>query len=147
VVDLPDDAGTARVIAGEYGGRRGPALTFSPVDVWDLRLRQGRIARFELPEGRTLAFVILHGSVRINGSEVAREAQVVQLDRAGTTVSIEAETDASVLLLSGEPLNEPIAGYGPFVMNSEQEISEAIDDFNAGRFGRIPPENRGSRQA
>jgi redox-sensitive bicupin YhaK (pirin superfamily) len=138
-VALPDGAGSLRVIAGEYAGQRGPAKTFSPIDVWDIRLTQGKSARFSLTEGRTLALVVLHGTLQVNGSEIVREGQLVVLSRERTDVLLEANSDASLLLLSGEPLNEPIVGYGPFVMNSEIEISDAIDDFNAGRFGRIAP--------
>jgi redox-sensitive bicupin YhaK (pirin superfamily) len=136
-VELPDGAGRVRVIAGEYGGTRGPARTFTPIDVWDLRIAQGHTARFEAKAGDTLALVVLHGTVQINGSEVAREGQLVHFDRAGSGVEIEANSDASLLWLSGEPIDEPIVGYGPFVMNSEAEIRQAIDDFNSGRFGRI----------
>ncbi|TXH05972.1 MAG: pirin family protein [Nevskiaceae bacterium] len=138
-VELPQGAGSLRVIAGEYDGRRGPAHTFSPMDVWDLRLRPGRETRLSFAQGRTLALVVLHGTVQVNGAEIVREAQLVILDREAGEVSLEANGDALVLVLSGEPLDEPIVGYGPFVMNSETEISEAIDDFNSGRFGRIPP--------
>ncbi|MGH8516628.1 MAG: pirin family protein [Panacagrimonas sp.] len=136
VVDLEDGAGTLRVIAGQYGGARGPARTFSPMDVWDLRLAQGKATRLEVASGRTVALVVLRGTIQINGDQIAREAQWVHLDRDDTAVDIEANGDAMVLVLSGEPLNEPVVGYGPFVMNSQKEISEAIDDFNSGRFGR-----------
>ena len=138
-VALPDGAGRLRVIAGEYDGHRGPARTFTPMDVWDVRLVQGGAARFSLPEGRTLAIVVLKGTVLVNGTEVAREAQLVTLAREGRDVAIEANTDATVLLLSGEPIDEPIVGYGPFVMNTQEEISQAMADFNGGRFGRMSP--------
>ena len=137
-VALPDGAGTVRVIAGDYEGHAGPARTFSPIDVWDLRLKAGHGTRLSLPEGRTRALVVLHGAVRVNGSEIARDAQMVMLDRAGTGVLIDADADSTLLLLGGEPLNEPIAGHGPFVMNTTAEIHQAIDDFNRGRFGRMP---------
>jgi len=137
VVDLPDSAGTLRVIAGEYAGHGGPARTFSPVDVWDLRLRQGSTTRLRLPEGRTAALVVLHGAVEVNGSELVREAQLVVLDRVGTELAIAAKSDATVLLLSGQPLDEPIVGYGPFVMNSQAQIAQAVADFNSGRFGQL----------
>jgi quercetin 2,3-dioxygenase len=136
-VDLPDGTGRVRVIAGEFAGHRGPAHTFTPIDVWDVRLNQGKAAQFSVAAGRTLALIVLHGSVSINGTQSAHEAQMVLLERAGTEVMIEAATDAKLLLLSGEPIDEPVVGYGPFVMNTEAEIAQAIEDFNTGRFGEI----------
>ncbi|HET6553516.1 MAG TPA: pirin family protein [Dyella sp.] len=137
-VALPGGAGTVRVIAGDYEGHHGPAQTFSPINVWDVRLNAGHGTRFSLPEGQTLALVVLRGTVQVNGSEIARDAQMVMLDRAGTEVRIEANADTTLLLLGGEPLNEPIVGRGPFVMNTVAEIHQAIDDFSNGRFGRMP---------
>lgn len=137
VVDLPGRAGRVRVIAGEYGGGQGPARSFTPMDVLDMRITQGATARMPTRDGHTLALVVLHGTVLVNGSAVAREGQLVHLDRDGSGVEIEANTDASVLWLSGEPIDEPVVGHGPFVMNSEAEIVQAIDDFNSGRFGRM----------
>lgn len=137
VVALPEDAGTVRVIAGEYGGHRGPARTFTPMDVWDVRLERDKATKLGVPEGRTLALIVLHGTVLVNGSEISREAQMVLLDRAGTEVSVEANSDATILVLSGEPIDEPVVGYGPFVMNTEAEIEQAIRDFNSGRFGQM----------
>jgi redox-sensitive bicupin YhaK (pirin superfamily) len=142
-VSLPDGAGTVRVIAGEYAGHRGPAQTFSPINLWDVRLNAGHATRFVLPEGQTLALVVLKGTVQVNGSEIARDAQMVMLDRDGTDVLVEANADATLLLLGGEPLNEPIVGRGPFVMNTIGEIQRAIDDFSNGRFGRMPPQTSG----
>jgi redox-sensitive bicupin YhaK (pirin superfamily) len=136
-VDLADGAGRVRVIAGDYNGHAGPAHTFTPVDVWDVRLNQGHKAEFELREGRTLALIVLHGTVQVNGDQVAREAHLVMFDRAGSKISVEANSDATLLLLSGEPIDEPIVGYGPFVMNTAQEIDQAIKDFNGGKFGQI----------
>ncbi len=136
-VELPDRAGRVRVIAGEFDGHRGPARTFTPMDVCDVRLNAGKPAEFTLPEGRTLALVVLKGAVLVNGTPVAREAQMVVLAREGHVVTLEAESDATVLLLSGEPIDEPIVGYGPFVMNTEEEIEQAITDFNSGRFVRM----------
>ena len=136
-VELADGAGRLRVIAGEYDGHRGPARTFTPIDVWDVRLGQGRSATFRTPAGHTLALVMLKGTVLVNGSQVVRESQFVAFDREGTQLQIEANNDASVLLLGGEPIDDPIVGYGPFVMNTEEEIRQAIDEFNEGRFGRI----------
>ncbi|MGB0132571.1 pirin family protein [Dokdonella sp.] len=137
VVELAGDAGKVRVIAGDYAGHHGPALTFTPIDVWDIRLNSGGNSTFEVPSGRTLALVVLQGTVMVNAESIAREAQMVVLGRDGEKVSIEANTDATVLLLSGEPIAEPIAGYGPFVMNTQAEIRQAMDDFNSGKFGQI----------
>ncbi len=136
VVDLPNDAGTVRVIAGEYAGHRGPALTFTSIDVWDLKLQAARRAEFNFATGRTLALIVLHGCVRINAAQIVNESQMVLLARRDSEVSIEANTDSIVLLLSGEPIDEPVVGYGPFVMNSESEIRQAISDFNTGQFGK-----------
>jgi redox-sensitive bicupin YhaK (pirin superfamily) len=136
-VALPDDAGTVRVIAGEYAGIRGPARTFTPIDAWDVRLRKDKGMRFDAQEGHTLALIVLHGTVLVNGTQVAREAQMVLFDRAGTKVAIEANGDATLLILGGEPIDEPVVGYGPFVMNTQAEIAQAIADFNSGRFGRM----------
>jgi quercetin 2,3-dioxygenase len=142
VIELPEGSGSLRVIAGEYAGQPGPARTFSAMDVWDLRLRQGRSVSLPFRAGRTAALVILRGAVQVNGSEITREAQLVLLDREAGEVLLEANSDAAVLVLSGEPLNDPIVGYGPFVMNSEAQIAEAFEDFNAGRFGSIAPQIR-----
>ncbi|QSA97869.1 pirin family protein [Methylococcus sp. EFPC2] len=136
-VDLPGGAGALRVIAGEYGGHAGPARTFSPMQLWDIRLTQGGTLELALPEGWNAALIVLHGTISVNDGTVAREAQMVVLDQAGDGLIVEVSNDASVLLLSGEPINEPIAGYGPFVMNSREEIEQAIADFNGGRFGRM----------
>jgi len=136
VVDLPEGAGHVRIIAGEHEGIAGPARTFTPMDVWDVRLVVDGGARFRFPEGRTVALAILKGAVRVNGGEIVREAQLVALSRKEGDVLVEADSEATVLLLSGEPLNEPIVGHGPFVMNSTRQIFEAMDDFNKGRLVR-----------
>ena len=133
-VALPDGAGQVRVIAGAYGAAKGPARTFTPMQVWDVRIGAGNTARFAAIDGHTLALVVLHGTVMVNGEAVAREGQFVHLDRNGSMVQIEANSDATVLWLSGEPIDEPVVGYGPFVMNSREQINQAIDDFNSGRF-------------
>jgi len=136
-VALPEAAGRVRVIAGAYDGHRGPARTFTPMDVWDVRLKQGAQTRFDIAAGRTLALVVLHGAIVVNGDAAVRPGQFAQLSREGVGVQVEAQEDATVLLLSGEPIDEPIAGYGPFVMNTREEIAQAMADFNSGRFGRI----------
>lgn len=106
--------------------------------MWDVRLVAGGRARFPIAEGRTLAVVVLRGTVLVNGETVVREAQFAQMSRDGRDVEIEANGDATLLILSGEPIDEPVVGYGPFVMNSQDEIRQAIDDFNSGRFGGMP---------
>lgn len=133
-VALPDGAGTVRVIAGQYAEHAGPARTFTPMQVWDLRLAHGGLTALPLPDGWNAALVVLRGRVRINGDTVAGEAQMAVLDRTGHSVTLEASTDATVLLLAGEPIDEPVVGYGPFVMNTEQEIRQAVSDYNSGRL-------------
>jgi redox-sensitive bicupin YhaK (pirin superfamily) len=135
-VALPDNAGLARVIAGELDGHKGPAKTFSPMRILDLRLNAHSTTTLTLPDGWNTALVVLKGTVQVNGEEIAREAQLVVLDAKGESVTLESNNDTTVLVLSGEPLNEPVVGYGPFVMNTREEINQAIDDFNQGRFGQ-----------
>ena len=137
-VTLPDAAGTLRVIAGDYKGSLGPARTFTPINIWDLRLREGGAISLALPEGHTAGLAVLSGAVLVNDSEIAREAQFVLLDRTGGDVRLEANNDVSMLVLSGEPIDEPVVMQGPFVMNTTGEIEQAIIDFQSGRFGGIP---------
>lgn len=138
VVDLADGAGTARIIAGELTGTKGPARTFTPINVWDVRLRRDADAALELPDGHTALLVVLSGHVTVAGDDGAAqdagEAEVLLLSREGSGLSLHADGDTTMLVLTGEPIDEPIAGYGPFVMNSEDEIRQAVDDFNNGRF-------------
>lgn len=136
-IELPDGAGSLRVIAGDYAGQTGPAHTFSPLDVWDLRLQPGQPLELAVKPGRNTALVVLRGTLRLGADEALREGQLALFDRRGDSLQLQADSDALVLLLSGEPLNEPIVGYGPFVMNSESEIQQAIDDVRHGRFGQM----------
>lgn len=140
VVKLQDDAGTLRVIAGDYQGHKGPAQTFTPMDVWDLRLAAGASLQLPIAQGRNAALVVLRGNVRVNGEREAGPASLVLLERDGEHAQVQALEDVSLLLLSGEPIDEPIVGYGPFVMNSQAEIAESFDDFQAGRFGQMAGE-------
>jgi hypothetical protein len=135
-VTLPGDAGVLRVIAGEFQEHKGPARTFTPINVWDLRLSAGGRVELSAPEGHGLALVVLQGKVRVNDSETAGVDEVVVFDRGQGGVAVEADSAAKILLLSGEPLNEPIAGYGPFVMNTYEEIQQAFADYHGGRLGK-----------
>lgn len=137
-VSLPDGAGRLRVIAGEFGGHNGPAKTFTPLNVWDLRLNAGKTATLSTPEGHTTAIIPMHGRALVNGTQAADEAQLAILDRSGGEFTIGVDTDATLLLLSGQPLNEPVVGYGPFVMTNDREIAQAIRDYQSGRFGSLP---------
>lgn len=137
VLPLADNAGSLRLIAGEFAGVQGPARTFTPIDVWDLRLNAGRAVTFDLHPGRNTALVVLRGTVRINDTELAREGQLALFERDGSQLRIESNNDAMVLLLSGEPIDEPIVGHGPFVMNTEEEIHQAFVDFQSGGVGRM----------
>ena len=137
VVDLPDGAGKARIIAGELRGVRGPARTFTPINVWDVALTRDADVTLDLPEGHTAMLVVLTGHVTVNGVQGAGEAEMILLGREGGGVSVHADGDAKLLVLTGEPIDEPIVGYGPFVMNSEAEIRQAVDDYNSGKFARI----------
>jgi len=134
-VDLPEGAGRVRVIAGAFDGRSGPARTHTPMDVWDLRLNQGGRARLPLVPGHTAALVVLRGTVLVNGEAVAREAQLVTFAREGDALEIEANSDAVLLFLGGEPIDAPVVGHCPFVMNTRDEIVQAFQHFQSGRFG------------
>ncbi len=136
-VTLKDSAGTARIIAGELADAQGPARTFTPMNVWDMHLSSDRPFELNVPDGHTAMFVVLRGSVQVNGSEAIGSAEVGLFDRNGTTICIDHATDATVLMLSGQPIDEPIVGSGPFVMNSAQEIHQAINDYQRGRMGNL----------
>jgi redox-sensitive bicupin YhaK (pirin superfamily) len=136
-VALPDGAGSLRVIAGRYDGHDGPARTFSPINVWDIRLQAGAAVALPAEAGWNTAVVVLHGAATVNGDTPLRDEQMAVLERSGSGLQLKADTDAVLLLLSGEPIAEPVVGYGPFVMNTQQQIAEAIADFNSGRFGAM----------
>lgn len=139
-VDMPDSTGKVRVIAGSYKDVTGPAHTFSPMTVLDIRLSSGQ-SRINVPDGWNALLIVLRGKVRVNSDRLAEEAQLVVLDRDGDDLVIEADNDAKLLLLAGEPINEPVVGYGPFVMNTQNEINQAMEDYKSGKFGRIPAIN------
>jgi redox-sensitive bicupin YhaK (pirin superfamily) len=134
-VSLPDNGGEVRVIAGEYEGHTGLAQTFTPLNVWDIRLARGVRVRLPLAEGHTALAAVLHGEVLVNEEQTEGEVSVLVFAREGNDIVLEAREDAVILLLSGEPIDEPVAVRGPFVMNTEQEIREAMVDYGKGRFG------------
>ena len=135
-VDLAGEGGYARVIAGELNGAKGPASTFTPVHVYDVRLKSGQQADLALPAGFHTAVVLLKGSLLVNSSDrLEGEAKLALLDAAGDRVSLQARQDTTALVLSGEPIREPVASYGPFVMNTREELMQAVEDYRAGRMG------------
>jgi hypothetical protein len=136
-VALANGAGEVRVIAGAYQGVRGPAKTFSPVDMLDVRLRANRSAPFAFPAHHNAALLVVDGDVTVNGVTRVKRDDFVVFDNVGERIEVVASSEAHLLLLAGEPIAEPVVQYGPFVMNSEREIQQAIDDFNRGKFGRL----------
>jgi redox-sensitive bicupin YhaK (pirin superfamily) len=135
-VALPGNAGRVRVIAGQFETAKGPAETFTPLNLWDVRLNTGHSGSFLTQAGHTGAVFVLKGTVTVNGA-TARESEFVSLDRKGEAFRIEAQTDAVLLILSGEPIDEPVYGYGPFVMNTEDEIRRAMADYHSGKMGHL----------
>jgi len=134
---VPLGKGTARVIAGDLAGAKGPARTFTPMHVWDLRLPSAERTDLTVPDGWTTALVVLRGELRVNGSDALGAADVGLFDRTGTDVCIDGAKDVTALLLAGEPIDEPIVGQGPFVMNTPQEIRQAVVDYQNGRMGEL----------
>lgn len=136
-VELPDGQGRMRVIAGEFGGASGPAKTHTPINVWDLRLNAGRNLDVDVTEGHSTVLVVLKGEVQVNGAQTLHEAEAGLFELAGSRIHLASATDASILLLSGEPLDEPVVGQGPFVMNTMQEIRQAMSDYKSGKMGKL----------
>lgn len=137
IVHLPDGAGSLRVIAGEYGGVRGPARTHTPLNVWDGRLAAGADVALALPEGHVAMLVVLNGLVTVNGGRQAGEAEMVLLSPGGRDAHLQVNRDTTLLVLTGQPIDEPVVGQGPFVMNTREEIGQAIADLRSGRFGKL----------
>jgi redox-sensitive bicupin YhaK (pirin superfamily) len=131
-------AGYARVIAGELAGVKGPAQTFTPVNVFDVRLKAGNQTELVLPAGQNAAVVLLKGNVIVNsGGQLQGEAKIALLSPEGEQVTFDVKEDTTLLILSGEPIHEPVFSYGPFVMNTRQEILEAVADYQAGKMGHL----------
>ena len=135
-IELENNAGTIELIAGDLLGKTGPAFTFSPVILASLRLNKDGEFEFEIPQDFNCSVLILEGDVIINDSKVV-ENQMVLFNNDGQTINVKANTDSILLVMAGQPLNEPIFSYGPFLMNTKQQIIEAIEDFNAGKFGEL----------
>ena len=136
-VELAGGGGVLRVIAGDYTGHAGPARTFTPMNIWDVRLLAGKRVEFTVPADYTTGLFVLRGEIALADGERVGEAQLAVLERAGKRFAIEAREDATVLVLNGQVIAEPVVGHGPFVMNTREEISQAIADYQSGRMGRI----------
>ena len=135
-VTLPNNAGTVRVIAGEFMGQTGPASTFTPINTWDLQMTEQGKAELQVTDGHTCVFIVQKGNVTINGEPV-KAVELVQFEREGSRVTLEAEPQSRILALSGQPIGEPVAGQGPFVMNTHDEIREAVQEYQAGKMGHL----------
>ncbi len=133
---LSDKSGFVRVIAGEFAGHEGPAKTFTPINLWDVQLPAGGQADLPLPDGHTTTLLVLSGTI-LFGSQPASEGDLAIFERAGCGIALKATTEARLLLMAGEPIDETIVGRGPFVMNTGAEIQQAFEDFQLGRMGEL----------
>jgi quercetin 2,3-dioxygenase len=136
VVQLPDNAGVLRVIAGSYAGTQGAAATYSPVDLWDIKVNAGKSVELAVPDGHNAMLFVRKGSIGLGGGK-AVAGDLVLFERNGNRLSLQAGEDTSLLLMGGEPIAEPIVASGPFVMNTEQEIRRAMMDYHSGQMGKI----------
>ncbi|BCA55246.1 putative Quercetin 2,3-dioxygenase [Nitrospira sp. KM1] len=137
VVDVGGGAGRLRIIAGAYEGRTGPAHTMTPVELFDLEIGSGRDLTLTLPEGHQAGIFVLSGRVTSNRSHEAGEAELIVFDRVGSAVTIHAKENSRLLIMAGEPIEEPIARYGPFVMNTRAELQQAARDYQSGKMGHL----------
>ncbi len=132
---LDNNSGVIEIIAGEYNQTKGVASTFTPLHLMNAYLNKNGVATFDFPNHYSTAFLVISGKVKLNKEQEIFENNFVLLSNSGNTFEIEATEDATVLVLSGEPINEPIAAHGPFVMNTRAELLQAFNDFNQGKFG------------
>ncbi|MGH8532303.1 MAG: pirin family protein [Gammaproteobacteria bacterium] len=137
VIDLPEDSGHVRVIAGEFRGIKGPARTFTPIHLYDLRLKASHQAELTLPAGYNAGIFLLQGNIVLNGSDSIHEAELALIDAPGERISIDVKEDATLLVLNGEPIHEPVAREGPFVMNTQEELVQAVNDYRTGKMGHL----------
>lgn len=136
-VELGDEAGNLRVIAGKFADATGPARTYTKLNLWDVRLQPGKRVGLPVPEGHNTMLLVLNGEVQLSTGEKLGSASLAIFDRNGEGMSLTTLTEAKLLVLTGEPIDEPIAGAGPFVMNTRAEIEQAFADYQSGRMGRI----------
>lgn len=134
---LSDNGGTIEIIAGDYKGIKGAASTFTPIHLMNARLKAGAGADFNFPEHNNTALLVIEGSITVNDTEKVVTDHLALFKNKGEAFTLTADEDAVVLVLSGEPINEPIAAHGPFVMNTREELIQAFDDFNKGKFGYL----------
>jgi redox-sensitive bicupin YhaK (pirin superfamily) len=137
VVQLDGGAGSLRVIAGSVGSAKGPAKTFTPVELYDLRLRVGHSMPLQTPNGYNVGLLVLSGQASVGGSHRLSEAELAVFVSTGEPVTIVAEEDATILVMAGEAIDEPVARYGPFVMNTKAELVQAVNDYQAGKMGHL----------
>jgi Pirin-related protein len=137
VVDLPENTGQVRVIAGDFQGIRGPARTFTSINLYDLHLKAGHQAELTMPAGYNAGILVLKGNVVMNTSQPVKEAELALFDRKGERISINAKEEVTLLVLNGAPIHEPVARSGPFVMNTDEELVQAVNDYKSGKMGHI----------
>lgn len=135
--EVPDNGGIVEVIAGAFKGVKGPASTFTPLHMYNLRLKKGTKLDFSLPENYNTGILVIEGAATINDTDKAPLDHFVLFKNDGTDITVHADEDVVILVLSGEPIDEPIASYGPFVMNTHEELEQAYKDFSLGKFGYL----------